>query len=165
MTLAAPLGGEPQPPSPAGPEGGPRAQGTVCARILLVEDEALVALEMEAILENVGHSVVGTVDTTAGAVTLARALKPDLALVDVRLAHGDSGLDVASELAPLGIPVLFVTGNFPGEQTDRLALGCLHKPFGERQLVESVAAVMAIARGGAAPGRLPMGLHLFRRAS
>ncbi len=130
---------------------GTRAAASHPARILIVEDEALVGLEIQAGLESVGHEVVGIADRAAAAESLARLSRPELALIDMRLAHGDSGLDVATSFARLGIPCLFITGNCPAERALGVALGCLHKPFDERQLVEAVRAVVAIARGGPAP--------------
>lgn len=132
-------------------------------RILVAEDEGLVALEIETFLAGAGHDVVGTVAGRADALALARTERPDLALVDVRLANGDSGLDLAADLAALGVPVLLVTGNCPRELGRAVALGCLHKPFDERQLLTAVALATRLARGGAAgPERLPTGLHFYR---
>ncbi|TPG49314.1 response regulator [Roseomonas nepalensis] len=134
-------------------------------RLLVVEDEGLVALEIQAGLELAGHEVVGVAEDVASAGVLARTERPDLALVDVRLARGESGLDVAADLAALGVPCLFVTGNCPEGRGQGVALGCLHKPFDERQLTGSVAVAAALLHGHPLPQRLPMGLHLYGRAS
>ena len=150
-------------PSEAGR--GTRAGGARPARILVVEDEALVGLEIQTGLESVGYEVVGIADRLAAAERLARTAQPELALIDIRLAGGDSGLDVAARFTALGIPCMFLTGNCPEERGIGLALGCLHKPFDERQLLAAVQAVVSIARGGPAPERLPMGMHLFPRPS
>lgn len=132
-------------------------------RILVVEDEGLVALEIETFLTGAGHEVLGTAADRAGALALARAEQPDLALVDMRLSGGDSGLDLAADLAALGVPVLFVTGNCPQGDGSAVAVGCFHKPFDERQLLAAVAVADRLARGGpVSPGRLPSGLHLYR---
>jgi CheY-like chemotaxis protein len=132
-------------------------------RILVAEDEGLVALEIETFLTGAGHDVVGTAARRADALALARLERPDLALVDVRLANGDSGLDLAADLAALGVPVLLVTGNCPQELGRAVALGCLHKPFDERQLLTAVALATRLARGGATGSdNLPSGLHFYR---
>jgi two-component system, response regulator PdtaR len=132
-------------------------------RILVVEDEGLVALEIETFLMGAGHDVVGVAAGRAVALALARAERPDLALVDVRLANGDSGLDLAADLSALGVPVLLVTGNCPQDLGRSVALGCLHKPFDEHQLLAAVAAAARLAEGQAVEDQdLPSGLHLYR---
>ncbi len=147
--------------APAGSPAGTRMRTERLCRILVIEDEALVALEIQSGLEAAGHEIVGVADRAASASLLGRTTGPDLAVVDIRLARGDSGIDVAADLARLGIACLFVTGNCPETRGDGIAVGCLHKPFDERQLVEAVAVVLAIVGGSPAPDRLPMGMHLF----
>ncbi|MBD0274481.1 MAG: response regulator [Acetobacteraceae bacterium] len=135
-------------------------------RVLVVEDEGLVALEIETFLTGGGHEVVGTAADRAGALALVRGARPDLALVDRCLSGGDSGLELAADLSALGVSVLFVTGNCPEEEDGGAvarAVGCLHKPFDEGQLLTAVAVATRLARGGPVPaGRLPSGLHLYR---
>ncbi|HEV2123257.1 MAG TPA: response regulator [Chloroflexota bacterium] len=116
-------------------------------RILVIEDEALVALQIELSLEAADHEVAGQADTLRAAIKLAEEEHPDLALVDVRLAEGCSGLDVAAELKKRGVPSLFVTGNCPGENRSDIALGCLHKPFTQTQIIRAVGAAECLLRG------------------
>lgn len=129
-------------------------------RIAIIEDEALVALEMEDHLTDAGHEVVGIADTLREAVSLIERTRPDLALVDIQLAEGCSGLDVAKELNAHGVPCVFATGNCPGRDIDD-ALGCLHKPFNHIQLLGAVTAANALLAGQEA--ELPREMHLFRR--
>lgn len=129
-------------------------------RIAIIEDEALVAFEMEAHLTEAGHAVVGIADTLEDAVRLIEATQPDLALVDIQLANGSSGLEVARALSARGIACLFSTGNCPGQARDD-AVGCLHKPYGQWQLLDAVAAADAIARQEA-PARVPHEMHRYR---
>ena len=129
-------------------------------RIAIIEDEALVALEMEDHLTDAGHEVVGIADTLQDAIDLIKETRPDLALVDIQLAEGCSGLDVARELNAHGVPCVFATGNCPGEDRDD-ALGCLHKPFNHIQLLGAVTAANAVLAGEEAT--LPREMHLFRR--
>ena len=129
-------------------------------RLLIVEDEALVALEVESILGSAGHEVIGTADTLHEALEVAEAERPDLALVDIQLAEGNSGLDVAAALKARGIPTLFATGNCPTERGAGLALGCLHKPFTDRSLASAIDVADAVLRGQT-PTRLPQALHLY----
>ena len=128
-------------------------------RILVVEDEALVALEMEFILE-ANHEVVGIADTKRAALAVVEHEKPELALVDIRLAEGDSGLEVADELARRGVPTVFVTGNCPGLGND-VALACLHKPFTQAQLLNAVATATDIL-AGQQPADNVSGMHFYR---
>ena len=114
-------------------------------RIAIIEDEALVAFELETHLTEAGHEVVGVADTLEDALLLAQATQPDLALVDVQLAGGSCGLDVARALHALGIACLYSTGNCAGlARTD--AVACLHKPYGRRQLRDAVAAAGVSSR-------------------
>ena len=129
-------------------------------RIAIIEDEALVALEMEDHLTSAGHEVVGSADTLEEAIALIEETRPDLALVDVQLAEGSSGLDVVRELTARGIPCVFATGNCPGERRDD-ALGCLHKPFSHIQLVGAVGAATSVLNGDK-PSDLPREMHLYR---
>ncbi len=122
--------------------------------VLIVEDEALVALMMEEILTGAGFPVCGLADTPALALALAREHAPDLAVVDVRLAGGGDGIALAETLAaesPIGI--LFATGN-PGEvrARARAGQGCLAKPFEASWLI---TALQAIQLGVAATASIP----------
>ena len=106
--------------------------------------------------------MVGVADERNVALALAEAERPDLVLLDIRLVKCDSGLELAADLRALGLPVLFVTGNCPQDVSGSLALGCLHKPFDERQLVSAVAVANRLLRGERLEaGRLPSGLHLY----
>ncbi|MDP8912816.1 MAG: response regulator [Pseudomonadota bacterium] len=115
---------------------------------------------MEDHLTDAGHQVVGIADTLQDAVNLIQETQPDLALVDIQLAEGCSGLDVARELNAHGVPCVFTTGNCPGRDIDD-ALGCLHKPFNHIQLIGAVNAANAVLVGETAD--IPREMHLFRR--
>lgn len=129
-------------------------------RVIIVEDEALLALEMEGFLLDAGHRVLGVADDYDSAMALASETKPDLALLDIQLLGGTSGLDVAAAFKQRGIPCLFITGNCPTARGRGLAMGCLHKPTDERSLLAAVEAAAEVSRGGT-PGQLPRGMHLF----
>lgn len=129
-------------------------------RVLIVEDEALVALTLEDVLTEAGYVVCGIADRPADALEIARVLEPDLAIVDVRLADGGDGIVLAELLAAeLPIRILFATGN-PAEVRARARAGhgCLSKPFQAEWLL---AALDAIQIDGAqdVPSyfRLPLG--------
>ncbi|MGU3537723.1 response regulator [Methylobacterium sp. A54F] len=100
-------------------------------RVLIVEDEALILMQLEALVEDAGHRVIGTAMRCAEAIDLAQELRPDLAFVDLSLCDGGSGLDVAQTLhASAGALVVFVTAN-PLRLGNDLAgaAGVIAKPF------------------------------------
>jgi CheY-like chemotaxis protein len=129
-------------------------------RVLVVEDEPLVAFDNEYALDEAGYQVVGTVDTAAAAIDLiAQDPPPDIVLCDVTIAGGSSGMDVARAALDKGIKVLFVTASCPLE-AQALAVGCLAKPYGPRDLPDALAAIEA-ALGGKRSRRLPSSLSLY----
>ncbi|MDF2494101.1 MAG: response regulator [Sphingomonas sp.] len=128
-------------------------------RLLLVEDEPLVAFDTEHLLTEQDYEIVATVDRVADAVaTLSAGHDVHLVLVDVNLADG-SGIDVARVAGERGIPSLFVTGHCPPE-AELFGVGCLYKPFDQRDLLLSIEAI-ELSRAGKAMRRLPEGLRLF----
>jgi len=130
-------------------------------KILIVEDEAITALSMEATLQDHGHEVVAIADDESSAIRAAAEHTPELALVDMRLSRGDCGLSVARHLRERGVVVVFATGNCPGQDLGNLALGCLHKPISDDQLVRSLVVAEARARQVGNPPPPPPGMHLF----
>ena len=120
-------------------------------RILIVEDEAIIALEIDAILTDTGHSVVGIARDVATALAIAAAQRPDLALVDLNLANTASGAIAARHLLEMyGVPVIFVSGNPTDCRRVGLqagALGCLSKPFNDAELVQAIATARALIAG------------------
>jgi two-component system, response regulator PdtaR len=127
-------------------------------RILVVEDEPLVAFDNEHMLGDAGYEVVATTDSAAEAVRVIAEEELHLVLADLRLSDG-SGLDVATAAQARGVPVLFVTGSAPPEAPG-LALGCLAKPYSPRELRAAIDAVDDRLSGRAAT-RLPPGLTLY----
>lgn len=128
-------------------------------RLLVVEDEPLVAFDTEHMLTEQDYEIVATVDRVADAVAvIADGRDIHLVLVDLMLADG-SGIDVARAAQARGIPVMFVTGNCPGE-AEMFAAGCLSKPYGQRDLIAAICAIEA-TRAGKRPRRLPTGFRLF----
>lgn len=129
------------------------------SRLLLVEDEPLVAFDTEHILRDAEFELVATVDRVADAIEVIRAgAEIDLVLVDISLADGN-GIDVAREAHGAGIAVLFVTGSCP-QGGREVAAGCLAKPYAQRDLLASIAAIEAVL-DGKQPKRTPSGLSLF----
>lgn len=129
-------------------------------RVLVVEDEPLVAFDTEHFLEEAGFAIAGTFDRVSDAVqALAADAEIDLVLVDVSLADG-SGIAVAQAAFDREILVLFVTGSSPGEAR-ALAAGWLSKPYPQRDLLTAIDAIEAVL-DGKAPRKLPAGFTLFR---
>jgi DNA-directed RNA polymerase specialized sigma24 family protein len=82
----------------------------IATDVLIIEDEALIALDLEALLENLGHRVVGVARTRTEAATIARSRRPGLILADIQLADGSSGLDAVNDLLNMfEVPVIFIT--------------------------------------------------------
>lgn len=131
----------------------------VCERILIVEDEALVALQIEDVLVGAGFDVVGISDTMAGTLALVARDKPHLALCDIRLG-AESGVDIAAMLKERGVPSLFVSGNCATTEGTGVGLGCLHKPFDKIRLLSAIAVARALL-AGKKPPPLPANMHLF----
>jgi DNA-binding response OmpR family regulator len=112
-------------------------------RIMIVEDEALVALTLEDVLTEAGYCVCGIADRPEQALEIARALEPDIAVIDVRLADGGDGIGLAEQLAArLPILILFATGN-PAEVRARARAGhgCLSKPFQAEWLLAALEVI------------------------
>ena len=135
-------------------------------KLLIVEDEPLVAFDTEHFLRDESYEIVATVDRVADAMRLIRTHEQDgggidLLLVDVSLTDG-SGLDVARAAHGIGIPVMFVTGDCPAG-ADAVALACLSKPYAQRTLLAAIQAVEAVVEGKP-PKRLPAGFRLFEVA-
>lgn len=133
------------------------------ARLLIVEDEPLVAFDAEHFLSDEGFVVVATTDSVGEAI--GHIIAPDaidLVLIDLGLADG-SGADVAHAARSQGIPALFVTGR-PVDEVEAIALGCLSKPYAQRDLLAAIQAVEALL-DGKTPRRLPASLKLFQSAA
>lgn len=127
-------------------------------RIMIVEDEPLVAFENEVMLGEAGYTVVATVDNLASALETLDKESVDLILSDISLAGEGSGLDLAREARRRGIPVLFATGHVPPE-APQLAIGSLTKPYSDRTLRAALESVDRHIGGEAA--RSVSGLELY----
>lgn len=115
--------------------------------ILIVEDEVLIAMDVEQSVEDAGHSVVKIATTAASAVKAAEDHRPDVVLMDLRLADGSSGADAAREiLQRFGIRSIFISGNLDSVTRARLGglepVAMLSKPFGSDELVAALMPVM-----------------------
>lgn len=130
-------------------------------RLLIVEDEPLVAFDAEHILTEAGYEVLATVDTIAAALAHIADGQPQLVLLDINLSDGN-GLAIAERAHANGVPVLIVSGLCP-DQAQMLAMGWLAKPYRPRDLIGAVAAIEAMV-DGQPPKTFPTGLSLFAPA-
>ena len=131
-------------------------------RILIVEDEPLVAFDNEHMLNDAGYEVVGTVDSLADATQLIQDEEIDLVMTDISLSGDGDGMDVARAAGARRVPVLFVTGNCPVE-AHSLAIGCLTKPYTEKTLRSALDALDDKLQGRKLK-KLPPGLSLYEQA-
>jgi DNA-binding NarL/FixJ family response regulator len=124
-----------------------RRRGTP-ERILVVEDDFLVAMQMESALTEAGFEVAGVAASGEDAVELALSERPRLAVMDVRLAGRRDGIDTALQLfAELGIRCIFATAHHDEHARRRAApaapLGWLHKPYTMASLIDFVRSALA----------------------
>jgi two-component system, response regulator PdtaR len=115
-------------------------------RVLIVEDEALIALMLSDMIEGMGLKVCGMTDTASGAMALAEMHKPDLILMDVRLNGAEDGVSAALEIhEKYQTPVVFVTASREQETIDRIMsshpAGLLIKPILPDQLKAVVQGI------------------------
>lgn len=131
-------------------------------RVLIVEDEVLLAAELEYLVAASGAEPVGHAMSSPEAVDLAARLRPDLALVDVHLSDGPTGIDAARTMtAHCGAIVLFITANMKRLPDDLAgACGVMSKPYSEHQIRTALAFIEACMTQGRATRPLPQGLIL-----
>jgi len=91
-------------------ESGRELAAEIATDVLIIEDETFIAMDIEALVESLGHKVIGVARTHSEAVTLAHKKRPGLILADIQLADGSSGLDAVNELlGSFEVPVIFIT--------------------------------------------------------
>lgn len=123
--------------------------GEMSASVLIIEDEPLIAMQLENLVQDLGHSVVGNAATRTEAVRLFKATNPGLVLADVQLADGSSGIDAVEEiLQGADVPVIFITA-FPeklltGERPEPTFL--VTKPFREETVRATISQALFLAR-------------------
>lgn len=134
-------------------------------KILVVEDEVMVAMTLEDTLEALGYEVAGTVDNGTDAIRLAAEKEPDLILMDIRIRGDIDGIETADRIAEsMDIPVVFLTAH-SDEQTLMRALktqpyGFLIKPFRERELYSNIEMAIhkhrVLKKRGQTEGAVPV---------
>ncbi len=132
------------------------------ARILIIEDEALVAMELRFVLEDLGYEVVASAADANTARNVVRETDVDLALVDIHLSDGPTGVELGRDLAKeAGVTVLYMTAN-PGMLGQGVAgtIGVLSKPTDEHA-VQSAVDYALRRRQGQPVDYAPPELQLF----
>ena len=132
-------------------------------KVLIVEDDFLIADMAEQVIVGAGYEVCGIARTVTEAVALARSHKPDLAVVDLRLADEQLGTEIAAQLGNLDRPrILYATGN-----SKQIALtnadgeACLTKPYSAASLLRALEIVAKMATAGSASPPFPGGFQLL----
>jgi len=91
-------------------ESGRELAAQIATDVLIIEDEALIALDLQSLIENLGHKVIGVARTTAEALAIGQRCEVGLILADIQLADGSSGLDAVNDLLnTFEVPVIFIT--------------------------------------------------------
>ena len=122
--------------------------GKTSQTLMIVEDELLVATVLRDELQDAGYNVLDLTDRHAEALEVAKAKKPDLALVNIRLAGRDDGIELSAQLKLLGIPVLLISGQVSRARSARtVAIGSMPKPYDATDMVLAVAYLLARLKG------------------
>jgi two-component sensor histidine kinase/CheY-like chemotaxis protein len=131
-------------------------------KVMIAEDDLLMADMLEDVLVENGYEVCGVARTVDEGITLGRQCKPDLALLDVRLADGGLGTEIAARLGHPGPAVLYATGN--GTQINLTGAdgeAVLDKPYRTEDLIRALKIVEQIAATGKASPPYPGGFHVL----
>jgi CheY-like chemotaxis protein len=115
------------------------------ARILVVEDEAIVQMDVQSRLSRLGYSVVGLAAEGEEAVAKAAELAPDVVLMDVRLKGSMDGIEAAQRIrSQRDIPIIFVTAyaNTAEPEDSEPLRPCLSKPFRTAELQAAIAKAL-----------------------
>ena len=121
----------------------------IATDVLIIEDETFIAMDLEGLVESLGHRVLGVARTHSAALTLAKAKRPGLILADIQLADGSSGLDAVNELLKsFEVPVIFITA-YPerfltGERPEPAFL--IAKPFQPATVSAVISQVLFFER-------------------
>ena len=113
--------------------------------VLIIEDEALISMQLEELVEGLGHTVCGTATTRDEAAAIVAQRKPGLVLADIQLADGSSGIDAVNDiLGEFSVPVIFITA-YPeklltGDRPEPTYL--VTKPFLESAVKAAISQAM-----------------------
>lgn len=129
--------------------------------LLIVEDEAMVAIVLRDELQDAGYNVLDLTDRQDEALEVAKVEKPHRALVNIRLAGGDDGIELSEHLKALGIPVLLISGQASRASSAKtVAIGSMPKPYDAAEMVVAVTYLLARLSGDGSLPR-PAQLEVF----
>jgi CheY-like chemotaxis protein len=133
-------------------------------KVLIAEDDLMIADMAEEILVEHGYEVCGIARTVSEAVALGRRHKPDLAIIDMRLADGGLGSEIASQLVGFGrLGVLYATGNVSQlKLSSATGDACIAKPYSSVDLLRSLEIVADIVATGTASPPFPRGFQVLQ---
>jgi CheY-like chemotaxis protein len=136
-------------------------------KVLIAEDDLMIADTAEEILVECGYEVCGIARTVAEGIALGLRHKPDLALIDLRLADGGLGTEIATQLGTLGrLGVLYATGNVSHLMMSAAnGDACLSKPYSSADLQRSLEIVADMVATGTASPPFPRGFHVLPSAT
>jgi DNA-binding response OmpR family regulator len=131
--------------------------------VLIVEDDLMIADLLESALLTHHYRVCGIATTVTEAVTLALREKPDLAIIDLRLADGGLGSDIPAQIADKrGLGILYATGNAANVVlTSVHGHACISKPYNTAGLLRALSLVIEIAATGQASLPHPKGFRVL----
>ncbi len=122
----------------------------ISSRIMIIEDEPMIALDIETLISDIGHTSAGIATTRDEALALAKSSRPDLILSDIQLADGSSGIDAVADISKvLNVPVIFITA-YPerlltGERAEPAFL--ITKPFQPSMVKAIVSQALFFSAG------------------
>jgi len=120
-------------------------EAQLSTRVLIIEDEPIIAADLESLVDELGHEVIGNATTYTEAMALVKAEPPGLVLCDIQLADGSSGIDAANDiLKDFDVPIIFITA-FPerlltGERPEPTFL--IPKPFQENTVKAAIGQAL-----------------------
>ncbi len=123
-------------------------KGSAAVSILIVEDEALIAMDLRMTVESLGFTALGTAFSGEESLRKVESLRPDLVLMDIRLRGEMDGVAAADEIySRFGVPVIYLTAHTDDQTLLRTrrpgSYGCLPKPFEAGDLLDAIECSMA----------------------
>jgi DNA-binding LytR/AlgR family response regulator len=127
-------------------------------KIMIVEDEPLVAMALAWEIESIGHQVIGPAPDAVTALQLLSEQQPDLVFLAIDLTHPGDGVEVAKELVTAGVPLVFASGQqLLATSNASLALGYVAKPYDPCELAAYIAPLYMLLTTGIRPLNVPKG--------
>ena len=134
---------------------------SLLSNVMIIEDEAIIALHIKSIVQDLGHDIAGVARTRSEAIAMAASTHPELILADISLADGSSGIDAVKDiLALMDVPVIFITA-FPerlltGERPEPTYL--ITKPFSPETVTATIGQALLFHREQASATATPAAL-------